>query len=208
MSLGATTSAPASTCDTAVRASSSSALVVVHLAVDDHAAVAVRRVLAEADVGRSARARGSAAGARAARAARCRRPPRRRSPARPSPPGCRRGSPPARRAGRAPRPRGRRRRRVQRDMPGSSSFRERLRRDEERHHELVEREPRLAHERRAAAPLRRKRRRRTSGYGARRASKSTAQPRAGARGPSAQRTAPMPASQAVWMPSARHGLVS
>ena len=51
MSLGATTSAPASTWLTAVRASRSSVSSFVDLAVVQHAAVAVARVLAEADVG-------------------------------------------------------------------------------------------------------------------------------------------------------------
>ena len=51
MSLGQTASAPASTCETAVRAISSSDSSFRHLAVADDAAVAVRRVLAEADVG-------------------------------------------------------------------------------------------------------------------------------------------------------------
>ena len=50
MSLGATTSAPASTWLTAVRASSSSVSSFDDLAVAQHAAVAVARVLAEADV--------------------------------------------------------------------------------------------------------------------------------------------------------------
>ena len=51
MSLGQTTSAPASTCETAVRASSSSeASLSISLAAQD-AAVAVRGVLAQADVG-------------------------------------------------------------------------------------------------------------------------------------------------------------
>ena len=122
MSLGATMSAPASTCDTAVRASSSSALIVVHLAVDDHAAVAVRRVLAEADVGHQHELREARPRARGARAARSRRPPTRRSPARPSPRGSRTGSRPGRRAARAPRPRGRASSTVWRAMPGSSSF--------------------------------------------------------------------------------------
>ena len=51
MSLGATASAPASAWEIAVFASSSTREVVVDLAVADEAAVAVRGVLAEADVG-------------------------------------------------------------------------------------------------------------------------------------------------------------
>ena len=52
MSLGQTTSAPASTCDTAVRTSSSTRRVVHDVAVGvDDAAMPVRRVLAEAHVG-------------------------------------------------------------------------------------------------------------------------------------------------------------
>ena len=51
MSEGATMSAPASAWEIAVRASSSSGDVVVDLALADEAAVPVRRVLAEADVG-------------------------------------------------------------------------------------------------------------------------------------------------------------
>ena len=51
MSLGATTSAPASTCETAVRAISSMRRVVVDLVPSQDAAVPVRRVLAEAHVG-------------------------------------------------------------------------------------------------------------------------------------------------------------
>ena len=51
MSLGQTTSAPASTCETAVRAISSSDASLSTSPSREHAAVAVRRVLAEAHVG-------------------------------------------------------------------------------------------------------------------------------------------------------------
>ena len=51
MSLGQTTSAPASTCETAVRDEQLERRVVVDLVAAEHAAVAVRGVLAEADVG-------------------------------------------------------------------------------------------------------------------------------------------------------------
>ena len=73
MSLGATTSAPASTWLTAVRASSSSVSSFVDLAVAQHAAVAVARVLAEADVGDRASGRAPRRAAPAAPAARSRR---------------------------------------------------------------------------------------------------------------------------------------
>ena len=98
MSLGATTSAPASTCETAVRASSSSEASLSTSPSRDHAAVAVRGVLAQADVGEQQRAPGTAGAARAAPAARSRRRSTRRSPRRPSPPGSRTGSPLRRRA--------------------------------------------------------------------------------------------------------------
>ncbi len=51
MSLGQTASAPASTCETAVRAMQLERRVVVDLAAVEDAAVTVRRVLAQADVG-------------------------------------------------------------------------------------------------------------------------------------------------------------
>ena len=98
MSLGPTTSAPAAAWLTAVRASSSSvASLSTSLAVE-HAAVAVRGVLAEADVGQEHQLRESRRAARAARAARSRPRPTRPSRPRPSPRGSRTASRRARRA--------------------------------------------------------------------------------------------------------------
>ena len=115
--------------------------VVVDLPVRDDAAVAVRGVLAEADVGERAAAPESAAAAHAAPAGRCRRRSRRPSPRRPSPRGCRTGSRPCTPsadelldlAHDAGRPCGAR-------SAGRRSFASASGRDEERHHEVVERE--------------------------------------------------------------------
>ena len=146
MSLGATTSAPASTWLTRGAREQLEAAVVVHVAVDDHAAVAVRRVLAEADVGQQH----ELGEARPQRAQRLLDDavvlPRAGRLARPSPPGRRRGS-----RARTPRRASSSTSRnepldVVARHPRQLLVRERLGRDEERHHELVEREPRLAHE--------------------------------------------------------------
>ena len=199
MSLGQTTSAPASTCDTAVRASSSSVCVVVDLAVDDHAAVAVRRVLAEADVGEQHEL-GEARAQRAQRAlddavvvpgagallVLLLRDAEEHHGADAEP-------------ARAPRPRARRRRRVKRDMPGSASFAERVGRDEERHHEVVERRAASRARARAAAPVRRKRRRRVTGKRAHagRVATRVQAPSPRRRAGRQPETAPSPTSQAA-----------
>ena len=110
MSLGATTSAPASTWLDGRAGEQLERLVVLDLAVAQHAAVTVARVLAEAHVGDERQA-GHLCPQRPQRPLHDPvRPPRRRSLPRPSPPGSRTGSRRARRAPRARPPRARSRR--------------------------------------------------------------------------------------------------
>ena len=148
MSLGATTSAPASTWLTAVRASSSSvssfatspSRITPQWPCDVYSQ---RQTSVTSDELRDARR-----AARAAPAGRSRPRPRRPSPRRPSPRGCRRGSPPCTpSAASSPASATRSSTEKRRDRRAAPRSRTVDGPDEERHHEVVEVEPRLAHER-------------------------------------------------------------
>ena len=211
MSLGATTSAPASTCDDRGAREQLEALVVVHLAVDDARrsgrATCTRRGRRRS----SARARGSAAAAREAPAARCRRPPRRRSPARPSPS----GMPKRITACTPPRTSSSTSRTTSVDARSATCrAAASLRSDSGATKSGItnwSRSSRVSRTRPRSAPVRRKRRRRTSGKlepCERVRSRPTRASGACSSRASNQSTAPMPRSQAVSLAERRHGLGS